>query len=148
MISMGTFGPNVFDDDSACDALDDLPDMVIDKLVETFKSVLNSEYVDYDEGQEVLAYSMVVLGLINVQNIVKRLDKQVSSLYTERLLKIIERNKHPWTTIDQLSIIDDCRECLKKIKEPQISEISELWHEGDWSEDWLTVVDGIIDDLN
>ncbi|CAH6719960.1 hypothetical protein CLIB1444_03S01310 [[Candida] jaroonii] len=145
---MGTFGPNVFDDDSACEALDSLPEEVIEKFTQSFRTVLEKDYIEYEEGQAVLAYSMVVLGLIDDQNIGKRKDKQLDPFYKERLLTVVNKNKDFWSSSDQTAVVGDCVKCLVKLKRPEVSEVSELWHEGGSPEEWVALVDGIINDLS
>lgn len=147
---MGTFGFEVFDDDLACDALAyvQLMDKPFEKFDQCFDAVLTQEFIDSDEGQEVLAYAMILIAFIDMKKIEKRNDQQLGAPYRERVLDIEKKFKDQWATCDQQPLIEKCIKAIERVKTPQISELYELWDESDGVSGWYPVVDGLIADLS
>ncbi|CAH6719961.1 hypothetical protein CLIB1444_03S01332 [[Candida] jaroonii] len=147
---MGTFGFEVFDDDMACDALAYVQSMdkPFEKFEQCFDSVLTEEYIDSEEAQEALAYSMIMIAFIDMKKIDGRSDQQLGVPYRERVVDIEKKFKDQWASYDQKPLVKKCIDALERIKKPQVSELYDLWNESDGIDGWYPVVDGIIADLS
>ncbi len=133
---MGAYDYTVFDDDIACDALAEFKDSgsPASDMESYFDSALESEYIEYDEGEFVLAAAAVLDTLLN--NTVYPCDDEEFTGWVK--------------TLDP----EECQKLLPKAVAAvdavisESSELYELWGENEeLFETWLQDKKGIRDRL-
>ncbi|CAH6719962.1 hypothetical protein CLIB1444_03S01354 [[Candida] jaroonii] len=136
---MGAFGPNVFEDDTACDILVFMTGNEVYKLDQTFEELLASSDIDHYQVQEILVLSLIILASIDFDKLV---NSALKIGYIDDITRIIAGNERKWCTSNH---IVECKKCLDKIKTPEVSETYELWDESGSIDEWLKVINDIID---
>lgn len=136
---MGAFGPNVFEDDTACDIITGMTGEEVNSLDKTFKGLLTFEDIDHYQVQEILVVALIILALIDWD---KLRNSRLKISYLDEIKRLVAGNESKWCTKNH---IVQCKQCLERIKNPEISETYELWDESGSIDEWLTVVNGIID---
>lgn len=136
----GAWDYGVFDDDTAYDALDDLKESanIIIEIQKYFDKVIESEYVDYEDGHYALVSAAVIDSVMNGTSY--RCDDD----YMEWIKTLNELN---FTPLKQKAI--DSIDCVLS----EHSELKELWEENEglftaWREDKLKIQKRLIDEKN
>ena len=134
---MGAWGVGNFENDSAMDWVWDLKKSKRLKLLEsTVSNVLDSkEYIVADLGSIGLAAAEVVAALNGKP--LDRLPEDVSDW-------VKSQRRRP-----DLKLTERAREAVQRIKTEEISELKQLWEEGDEPPtDWYAAVDDLIKRLH
>ncbi len=140
---MGTWGHQVFCDDCAWDALDELCES--ENLVEDIERMLGEalqckdDYIEVDECE----YGLVAAALVTVS--LKGADwdlldptGSVGNPY-EKLVQTVEK-------LDLSALKDKATDVLRIVKKDD-SELRELWEDSEYYSDWLNVIDSLAEKL-
>lgn len=145
---MGTWGFNLFDDDSACDTLASCleRDNLLNEIMPTFLEFKDALYLEAEEVVEILVYAFLLSGLIDKSFITELPDEKLSPYFKGKVLEFIEKNQNVWdlkSILDRNSLIELCKSCFPTIKDPKKSELYALWEESseDYLSKWLNSVD-------
>jgi hypothetical protein len=139
---MGAFGVHVFEEDMACDTLARAVNHMEEPFVEILKDLedaIDSDYLEIDECGAALTYTVLLLGLkdINIINVMS--DQELGKPYRENVLEFVEKHKQVWRTVDQQKFLNTAEKALDAVLSDK-SESLELWRETEYLDDWLEVV--------
>lgn len=130
---MGAWGPNTFQNDTACDWLYELEEsedlslvhVTIDRVLE-----VGDRYLDSDLASEALAACEVIAQLKGHEG---------GDGSTTQEIKTWIKN-HP--RLPSQDLVDAALAAIDRILNPP-SELVELWEEGDGGQDWKRIVKGL-----
>ncbi|TND08255.1 MAG: hypothetical protein FD123_2510 [Bacteroidetes bacterium] len=134
---MGAWGTGFFDDDTHCDFLENIlrDNISAESFGTYFQNGIDSEYLEYDEGAEVIVAAALLDNLLN--------GTELDSV-SEELPGWLEANRGK--SLDGLKPL--AVQALKKLV-AEDSELNELWSENeeDYPE-WKGHITGLIERLN
>lgn len=146
---MGAFGVYVFDEDMACDALAGALHLEnpLDEFLKQFRASIETDYLEIDDCGYTLAYTILLLGLKDIQIINKMDDAGLGSPYRENVLRFIENNRADWLHVVNKGLYYDAAKAAIDAVLSEKSESRELWADTDSLQDWINVVNGLKSEL-
>lgn len=151
---MGSFGPELFDDDSACDAL--AHGISLEEPFPRFKEVFNYvkfvAFLDSDEGNEVLVFGFLLTCLKDPAKIQQLNNTQLPKPYRNSVDKFVNKHKAMWEEMPlaaKTELLGFARDACLKVLDTELSELYNLWSQAS-AEDfaqWKSNVDLIIKGL-
>ena len=132
---MGAWGCGIFENDTALDFIYELSEEKDLKSLfkKIFNRVVKADYLDQDEGCNVLVAGALINSINNKDKYVELFEE-----YNE-LMKKIQTSK-------LTDLVDDCLASIK-IAISEKSELKELWEESDYFDEWKNEVLELHNDL-
>lgn len=145
---MGTWGPHAFEDDSACEILDELcKSNDLSLVIRAFEDVIGVGDVDAYWGTAVLVSINVLFVLTNVSIIEEMSDTVIHPIVKQQLLEFSHTNKANWdseyangTYVNGLGVVELAKTALKEVNSDK-SDLYELWDESDSLQEWTLYLD-------
>lgn len=126
---MGTWDCGYFDNDSACDVLDDLlvnEVGIIEPLVKGMQMTVDDEY--FEEITETLITALLLLLWKNKE---LRKSEFLGEDRIKELTKLANRHRSEAEAYGLEKLTRLCSTSLIRITEPKVCEVAELWRESD-----------------
>lgn len=154
--SMGAFGYNAFEDDSACDFWASVYRSNDLKLVVgAFTDVLDSDFIDSDEGTPVLVAIYAILALADIGAIDAIPDAELPQYWKKQFAEFSTANKSAWdaevatkTHAKGFGIKELAKAALNEINTASKSELYVLWKETDYFADWQAYLEKLASRVN
>lgn len=114
---MGAWGTGIFEDDTSLDLLADAIESDAENFVRNASSKVNSDYLEYDEGQEIIVAGVILDAILN---------KAKHRISDEEFQEWLSRQESKGLASFKESILNGLGKVIS-----ERSELNELWQEND-----------------
>ncbi|KAK6454197.1 uncharacterized protein RJT20DRAFT_70 [Scheffersomyces xylosifermentans] len=153
---MGAWGAQIFENDSASDFIYGLTksdEKPLETLIECFHNGIDNEYIESDEGSEIIIGALLVCGFNSRKFIVDKANNEISEYHKKPILDFLEKYQSKWdkdykskSYRENLPVEKLALNALSVVNSEK-SESYELWAETEYLEEWQTTIEKLAKEL-